>query len=153
MFTNNLWASYSELVDEEMVTNLREECDNLTLTANEINRLMIEEETKERIKQVEAELTRLYSQARTSRKLDFEYTVDNLFGELSRLQEVNDTPEFRQPYQEITDRMENQLNQERERKEDEIRTTRTNLRDQYLTLKRNRRESFEMTTGFILVNW
>ena len=85
MLTENLWARYGELVDAETVSNLREECENLVLTANEIDRLMIEEETKERIKQIDAELNRLYSQTRMSRKLDFDYIVDNLFGELSRL--------------------------------------------------------------------
>ena len=37
---NNLWTEYSKLVDENKVSDLREECDNLTLTANEIDRLM-----------------------------------------------------------------------------------------------------------------
>ena len=84
-----------------------------------------------------------------SRKLDFDYTVDNLFGELSRLQEVNDTPEFRQPYQAITDIIENRLALEREQNENEIEDSKVNLRNQYLTLKRDRRETFLITTGFI----
>ena len=35
---------------------------------------MTEEETKERIKQIDTELKKLYSQTRMSRKLDFGYT-------------------------------------------------------------------------------
>ena len=46
MFTENLWTRYGELVGAETVSNLREECENLVLTANEIERLMTEEETK-----------------------------------------------------------------------------------------------------------
>ena len=149
MVTDSLWARYNELVDKERISSLREECENLTLAANEIDRLMLEEETKERIKQIQAELTRLYSQTRTSRKLDFEFIVDNLFGELLRLEEVNDTPEFRRPYEEITEKIENQAIEEKERKENEITETKTNLRNQYLIFKRNRRQSFELTTGFI----
>ena len=128
MLTENLWARYAELVDEETMSNLREECDNLTLTANQIDKLMMEKQTQERIKQIDAELNKLYGRTRMSRKLDFDYTVDNLFGELSRLQEVNDTPEFRRPYQAITDRIENRLASEREQKENEIEEAKVNLR-------------------------
>ena len=149
MLIENLWTRYGELVNAETVSNLREECENLVLTANEIDRLMTEEETKERIKQIDAELKRLYSQTRMSRKLDFDYTVDNLFDELSRLKEVDDMTELRRPYKSITDEIENRLALEREQKENEIEETKVNLRNQYLTLKRNRRETFSITTGFI----
>ena len=85
-----------------------------------------------------------------SRKLDFGYTVDNLFDELSRLKEVDDTPELRRPYKSLTDRIENRLALEREQKQNEIEEAKVNLRNQHLTLKRNRREyTFLLTTGFI----
>ena len=88
MVSNNLWSRYTELTNLEKVSNLREECDNLVLTANEIERMMVEEETKERMEQIDKELKRLFSQTTLSRKLDFDFVVDNLFNELSRLQEV-----------------------------------------------------------------
>ena len=75
--------------------------------------------------------------------------MDNLFDELSRLKEVDDTPELRRPYKSITDRIENRLALEREQKENEIEETKVNSRNQYLTLKRDRRETFLITTGFI----
>ena len=85
MISNNLWTRYTELTSVEEATNLREECDKLLLTANEIERIREEEETKERVKQIDAELTRLHSQTTLSRKLDFDFVVDNLFEEFGRL--------------------------------------------------------------------
>ena len=61
MIANNLWTRYTELTNVERTASLREECDNILLTANEIERIMVEEETKERIKQIQIELTDLYS--------------------------------------------------------------------------------------------
>ena len=110
---------------------------------------MVEEETKERIKQIDRELTRLNSQTTMSRKLDFGFVVDNLFDELSRLQEVNNTPELRQPYQALTDKADNKLTQENEQKVDEIRNTKASFRNYYLKLKKDRKETFSISTGYI----
>ena len=88
---NNLWTTYIELVDEDTVSSLREECDNLTLTANEIDTLMQMEQEKERVDEIEKELTDLYDRTTSSRPLDFEYKVNNLFMELTRIKDIPDT--------------------------------------------------------------
>ena len=117
---NNLWTTYSELVDEDTVSSLREECDNLTLTANEIDNLMEIEREKERVEEIERELTELYNRTTVSRPLDFGYKVDNLFMELSRIKGVPDTPQFRAPFENLTVKADNVLLQEGEEKRKEI---------------------------------
>ena len=146
---NNLWTTYSGLVDKDIVSSLREECDNLTLTANEIDELMEMEREKERVEEIEKELTELYNRTTLSRPLDFGYKIDNLFMELSRLKEVSDTAEFRAPYEKLTIEADNAVRQEVEKKKREIEQTKTDLRNQYLVLERNRNDRFSITIGYL----
>ena len=149
MISNNLWTRYRDLTSEEKVLNLREECDNLLLTANEIERIRLEGETKERINQIESELTRLYSATTLSRKLDFDFAVDNLFDELSRLQEIDDTPALRQPYQALTVVADNEAMREIEQKEADIVDIKANLRNLCLKLNKNRKDTFLISTEYL----
>ena len=147
---NKLWTSYSNLVDEDTVSSLREECDNLTLTANEIDRLMEMERAKERVEEIENELTDLFNRTTSSRPLDFDFKVDNLFMELSRIKDVPDTPEFRKPFENLTIRADEALLKQQEKRRKEIEQTKIDLRNQYLVLRRNRNERFAITEAYLV---
>ena len=94
-------------------------------------------------------MKRLFSQTTLSRKLDFDFIVDNLFDELSRLQEVDDTSELRQPYQNLTDKADNRLVRSNEENADEIKHAKTSLRKYYLKLKKDRKDTFLISTDFL----
>ena len=148
--TDNLWIRYNELTNAEMVSNLREECNNLLLTANEIDRMMMEEQHKERINEIDNELRRLYSVSTLSRKLDFDYVVDNLFDELSKLQKVDNTPELRQPYQMLTKQVDREaIQSNQQQQQNDLKEAKDSLRNYYLKLKKDRKDTFLITTGFL----
>ena len=148
MIANNLWTRYTELTDAERTADLREQCNNILLTANEIERITVEEETKERIRQIETELTDMYAQPTLNRKLDFDFVVDNLFDELCRLQGINETPAVRQPYEALTIVADNEAMREIDQKQADIRDTKAGLRNLYLKLKKERKDTFLISTGY-----
>ena len=78
---------------------------------------LIYEQEKERVEEIEKKLTELYNRTTTSRPMDFQFKIDNLFMELSRTKGVPDTPELRAPFENLTVQADIILLQENEEKQ------------------------------------
>ena len=81
--------------------------------------------------------------------MDFDFTVNNLFDELCRLQEINKTLAVRQPYEALTIVAENEAMREIDQKQAEIRDTKASMRNLYLKLKKERKDTFLISTGYL----